>query len=133
MENKVVARPTLLLAEDNSALRETLVEMLQGTYQIVAALSDGESVLKRIAGLNPDLLVLDISLGDVNGLEVARRLRDIGCPAKIIFLTIYEHVDFVHAAFDVGASGYVFKSRISSDLITAINTVFCGRQFVPIT
>jgi DNA-binding NarL/FixJ family response regulator len=133
MENKVVARPTLLLADDNSALRETLVEMLQDTYQVVAALSDGGSVLKRFAGLNPDLIVLDISLGDVNGLEVAKRLRETGSRAKIIFLTVHEDIDFVRAAFDLGASGYVFKSRISSDLFIAIDTVLCGRQFAPIT
>ena len=75
---------------------------------------------------HPDLIILDISLGDMTGFEVARRLKKSGNTAKIIFLTVHEDIDFVRAAFDLGASGYVFKSRISSDLITAIDTVLCG-------
>jgi len=133
MEDQVVALPTLLLADDNAALLEMLVEMLGQTYQIIGALSSGGSVLRQIGDLDPDLVILDISLGDVNGLEVAKRLREAKCPAKIIFLTVHEQIEFVRAAFDLGASGYVFKSRISTDLTMAIDSVLCGNQFVPCT
>lgn len=121
----------LLLADDNPAMLEALVDTLHQTYEIAAALPDGVSVLQQFASLNPDLIILDISLGDMTGFEVAKRLKKSGCTAKIIFLTVQENIDFVSAAFDLGASGYVFKSRISSDLSEAIDVVSRGGQFVP--
>ena len=132
MEPDSMVLPSLLLADDNRTLLETLVEMLQPAYQVAAAMNNGTSVLERFAALSPDVIILDISLGDLTGFEVARRLRDAGCTAKIIFLTVHEDIDFVNAAFDVGASGYVFKSRISTDLTKAIDTVFHGGQFTSI-
>jgi DNA-binding NarL/FixJ family response regulator len=131
-ESDSVALPLLLLADDNAALLETLVELLQPTYQVAAAMNNGRSVLERFSSLDPDVIILDISLGDLTGFEVAKRLRDAGCSAKIIFLTVHEDIDFVNAAFDLGASGYVFKSRISADLARAIDVVFQGGRFASI-
>jgi DNA-binding NarL/FixJ family response regulator len=90
------------------------------------------SVLDQIDAISPDIAILDISLGDLTGFEVARRLRDRGCPAKIIFLTLHEDADFVKAAFALGASGYVFKSRVTEDLIRAVDAVSIGSRFVSI-
>src|SRR5271155_4469088 len=132
MDTNVVATPALLLADDNPALLTTLVEMLQTRYIVAAALPNGTSVLEQCATLSPDLVILDISLGDMTGFEVARRLKDSGCTPKIIFLSVHEDVDFVSAAFDIGASGYVFKSRVTEDLTKAIDIVFNGGRFVPI-
>ena len=103
--------------------------MLQQTYNIAAALSNGAAVVEQAAALVPDLIILDISLGDVNGFEIARRLKKAGCPAKIIFLTLHEDMDFARAAFGLGASGYVFKSRLTTDLENAIAIVLSGGQF----
>jgi len=119
----------LLLADDNLEILETLADMLQPAYLVVAALSDGASVLEQAPNLNPDLIILDISLGDIAGFEIARRLKKAGAAAKIIFLTVHENIDFVRAAFDLGADGYVYKSRISSDLIDAIDTICAGGRF----
>jgi DNA-binding NarL/FixJ family response regulator len=132
MERDIVAHPSLLLADDNPALLETLTEMLEPTYRVAAALCTGASVLEEVATLCPDLVILDISLGDLTGFEVARRLKDTDCPAKIIFLSVHEDIDFVNAAFELGASGYVFKSRITADLTKAIDTVLNGGQFASI-
>jgi len=132
MNTNLVAAPALLLADDNPALLTTLVEMLQTRYIVAAALPNGTSVLEQCATLSPDLVILDISLGDMTGFEVARRLKDSGCTPKIIFLSVHEDVDFVSAAFDIGASGYVFKSRVTEDLTKAIDIVFNGGRFVPI-
>jgi DNA-binding NarL/FixJ family response regulator len=129
MERDIVTHPSLLLADDNPALLETLIEMLEPSYRVAAALCNGASVLKEVSTLCPDLVILDISLGDLTGFEVARRLKDVGCPAKIIFLSVHEDIDFINAAFDLGACGYVFKSRITSDLTKAIDIVFKGGQF----
>ena len=127
--NGLVHSIRLLLADDNLEILETLVDMLQPAYLVVAALPDGASVLEQAPALNPDLIILDISLGDMAGFEVARRLRKAGVPAKVIFLTVHENIDFVRAAFDVGAVGYVYKSRISSDLIEAIDKICAGGHF----
>jgi DNA-binding NarL/FixJ family response regulator len=132
MEHDIVALPSLLLADDNPALLETLIEMLEPAYRVAAALCNGASVLEKVVAIGPDLVILDISLGDLTGFEVAKRLKDTGCPAKIIFLSVHEDIDFVNAAFELGACGYVFKSRITADLTKAIDTVLRGGQFASI-
>ncbi len=113
MERDIVAHPSLLLVDDNPALLETLIEMLEPAYRVAAALCSGASVVDEVNLLSPDLVILDVSLGDLNGFEVARRLRDTESTARIIFLSVHENIDFVNAAFDLGAAGYVFKSRIA--------------------
>jgi DNA-binding NarL/FixJ family response regulator len=128
MGNNIPARRTILLADDNPALLQTLVEVLHA-YEIAGIVSNGTAVLEHVAALRPDLIVLDISLGDMNGFEVTRRLRSGGCASKIIFLTVHEDMEFIRAAIDLGASGYIFKSRIGADLIRAIEIVFKGGHF----
>ncbi len=132
MDTEFAAAPALMLADDNPTMLITLVEMLQVGYRILAALPNGASVLDNIAILSPDIVILDISLGDMSGFDVARHLRRDGCTAKIIFLTVHEDVAFVNAAFDIGACGYVFKSRVTEDLMKAINVVFDGGQFASV-
>jgi DNA-binding NarL/FixJ family response regulator len=125
-----VISPSLLLLDDNPAMLEMLLEILVPNYTVLAALSTGTAVLDRISSLNPDILISDISLGDISGFEIARQLRDRGDSTKIVFLSVHENVDFVDAAFDLGASGYVFKSRVPEDLAKAIAIVFSGGRFV---
>jgi DNA-binding NarL/FixJ family response regulator len=129
MDTKIAVAPALLIADDNPALLSNLVQMLQAEYKVVAAFPNGTSVLDNISVLRPDIVILDISLGDITGFEVARRLQRNYCSAKIIFLSVHEDLDFVNAAFDIGACGYVFKSRVSEDLTRAISTVFEGGRF----
>ena len=128
-DSELVTAPAILLVDDNYALLELLVGILEPTYKIATALSNGAAVVEQAAALLPDVIILDISLGDVSGFEVARRLKKAGCPAKIIFLSLHEDMDFVGAAFGLGASGYVFKSRLTTDLENAIATVLSGGQF----
>jgi two-component system OmpR family response regulator len=113
----------LLVVDDNTAILETLVETLRSHFAVVGALSNGISVLAQAGDLNPDIIVLDILLPDISGYAVSQRLKKAGCPAKIIFLSSYERSDMVYAAFDIGASGYVFKSSMIPDLIDAIYAV----------
>lgn len=129
MGTAIVALPTILLADDNPSMLEIIVDVLGKKYTVVAALTSGACVLAKIDALRPDLAILDVSLGDMSGFEVARRLRDRGCPAKIIFLTVHEAIDFVSEAFNIGASGYVFKSRVAEDLTKAIDVVINGGRF----
>jgi DNA-binding NarL/FixJ family response regulator len=123
------ATATVLVADDNPRMIGTLVEMLQGGYRVLSA-PDGNSAIREALAFCPDVVVLDMDLGDTTGLEVTKRLRLAGSSAKIIFLTIYEDIEFIRAAEAVGASGYIFKSRTGQDLVLAIEAVMQGKRFV---
>jgi DNA-binding NarL/FixJ family response regulator len=123
-------RPCILLADDNSAMLCVARRVLNGEFTVAAFVKDGTSVLKEVPALDPDVIVLDISMGEPNGFEVARRLRACGCKAKILFLTVYQSPDYVHAAIAAGASAYVIKSRLNSDLVPAIRAACSGHFFV---
>jgi CheY-like chemotaxis protein len=129
MDSGFVTTPTVLLVDDNQAVLELLVGMLEPAYKIAATLCNGARVVDQAAALLPDLIILDISLGDISGFEVARRLKRAGSRAKIIFLSLHEDMDFVGAAFGLGASGFVFKSRLTTDLENAIAAVLSGGHF----
>ncbi len=121
----------ILIADDNPAILDIVKQILQSEYQVVAAFEQASAVITGVPELKPDVVVLDISMGDMNGFEVTRQLKDDACTSKIIFLTVHEELEFIRAAFDAGASGYVFKSRMDTDLRTAIDTVHRGKVFIP--
>src|SRR3954471_13415639 len=123
-------RPCILLADDNSTILHLARRVLKAEFTVVASVRDGTTVLSQVSTLNPDVIVLDISMGQPNGVEVALRLRKSGCPAKILFLTIHQSLDYVQAALAAGASAYVIKSRMNSDLVPAIRAACSGRLFV---
>jgi DNA-binding NarL/FixJ family response regulator len=123
---------TILLADDNAAVLKHVGRMLgrHKNYEVVGAIVDGTTVVREYLRLRPNLIVLDISMGGVSGIDVARQLRESGCDAKIIFLTVHEDRDYVNAAIGAGGSAYVVKSRISSDLLTAIDAALADKLFV---
>ena len=125
-----MARARILLADDHKAMRERVMHMLEDEFEVLAAVEDGQAIVDAAHELKPDLCLLDISMPVMNGIEVANELKHDGSTAKIIFLTIHEDPDFVQAALNSGASGYVVKSRIASDLLIAIRDVLAGGRFV---
>jgi DNA-binding NarL/FixJ family response regulator len=125
-----VARARILLADDHKEMRECVVRMLEEEFEILDAVENGEQILEAAVKLRPDVCLLDISMPLINGIEAATRLKEAGLGSKVIFLTIHEDIDFVHAALKSGASGYVMKRRIASDLATAIKEVLAGRIFI---
>jgi DNA-binding NarL/FixJ family response regulator len=131
-ERVPVPNVTILLADDNAAVLSHVSKMLskQKNYKVVAALIDGTTVVREYFRLQPDVIVLDISMGTVSGIDVARQLRDSGCNAKIIFLTVHEDRDYVNAAIGVGGSAYVVKSRLASDLVPSIAAALANKLFV---
>jgi DNA-binding NarL/FixJ family response regulator len=92
--------------------------------------TDGQQALEAARELKPDVLVLDISMPVVNGIETAHRLREAGDPTRIVFLTVHDDADFAREALAAGALGYVIKQRMASDLIAAIKEAHTGRSFV---
>jgi len=127
-----VRKTTIVLADDNGAVLDHVRKMLgrDNRFDVVGAFRDGASVLQHYSQLKPDVVVLDISMGELSGIEVARQLRDAGCDSKIVFLTVHEDFDFMNAAMGAGGSAYVVKSRLSADLISAIIAVLSGKLFV---
>jgi DNA-binding NarL/FixJ family response regulator len=125
-----VSRARILIADDNSAVLKQVGKVLRRDYEVVAALQDGSSVLRESTRYRPDVIILDISMGDPSGIDVARKLRDKGCSSKIIFLTVHEDADYVNAAMGAGGSGYVVKSRMNAELVHAVKAVLAGKLFV---
>ncbi len=123
-------RLRLLIAEDDAPIREVLCLALQPEYEIVAAVDNGPEVLQKIAELHPDILLLDISLPGMNGLNVARQLRRTGNTTRIIFLTGYAERAYVEEAARIGVEGYVLKRRAQSELFLAIQRVNEGESYV---
>jgi DNA-binding NarL/FixJ family response regulator len=120
----------ILLADDNPAVLEHVRSMLENGYVIVGEFRDAESVLREYDKLKPDVIILDISMGCTSGIDVARRLRDSGRLAKIVFLTVHEDQEFVSAALGAGGSAYVVKSAMGTDLISALQAAVEGKLFV---
>jgi DNA-binding NarL/FixJ family response regulator len=122
----------VLLADDNSPVLDHVSKMLNEgqKYEVVGMITDGGAVIREYLRLRPEVILLDISLGERNGIEVARQLRDSGCRAKIIFLSVHEDPDYMNAAIGAGGSAYVVKSRLNADLFSAIDAALCNRFFV---
>jgi DNA-binding NarL/FixJ family response regulator len=126
----VVARARVLLADDHKEMRDRVVRLLEHEFEMLEPVADGRAFLEKARELKPDVCLLDISMPIINGIEAATQLKKGGSKAKIIFLTIHRDSDFLHAALNSGASGYVVKSSIVSDLITAVREVLAGRVFI---
>ncbi len=123
-------RTRVLLADDNPAILEHVAHMLEAEFEIVGTVFDGESALREYEQTKPDILVLDISMGDLSGLDVARRILQMGHQSRIVFLTVHEEAEFVCAAFAAGGSAYVVKSRLNLDLLDALHASLADRIFV---
>jgi len=125
-----VARIRVLLADDHPDFRAVVAQLLQAEFDVVSTVSDGQAVIGEVSRLDPDVLVLDISMPLLNGIAAARRLQEAGFAGKIVFLTVHGDPDYVRAALAAGAIGYVVKSRLASDLLLALKEAVAGRQFI---
>jgi DNA-binding NarL/FixJ family response regulator len=125
-----VLKPTVLVAEDHSLVLARVVPYLEQTLDVVGTVGNGRDLITEATRLRPDLIILDITLPLVNGIEAARRLRDSGLSSKLVFLTVHSDSDFVNACLAEGALGYVTKSTMGSDLAAAINEALAGRTFI---
>lgn len=99
-------------------------------WQVIAEAPDGSDAVQKAKDLKPDLVLLDINLPKLNGIEVARRIRQLSPGSKIVFLTQDCDPDVVQAALSTGANGYLYKAHAQSDLLLAIEAVLRGEQFV---
>jgi DNA-binding NarL/FixJ family response regulator len=129
-EDIIVATIRVLLADDNGAMLAELRNELGEEFEISGTAENGEDAIRAVLRLNPDVIVLDITMPVMNGLQVASFVRERHLRTKILFLTIHEEPEYISAAFSVGACGYVTKRRLASDLALGIREVFDGRRFL---
>ncbi len=125
-----VKRPRVVLADDHQMLREAFASLLESTCHIVGAVSDGRALLTAAAELRPDVVLLDVAMPSLNGLDAARRLRQTMPEVKIIFLTVNEDPDLAAEAIREGASGYLLKNSAASELQRAIDDAMEGRTYI---
>jgi len=126
----ITTRPTVVLVDDHPAILRQSIQLISEEFEVIDTLDDGRELLDAVRKLAPELIVLDITLPGLSGIEVALRLKKTRCPAKIIFLTIHADPDYAQRAFETGASGYVVKPRLASDLVPALKAALEGKRFV---
>lgn len=125
------SEPTrVLLVDDNEAMLARAASVLTPSCVIVGAVTDGPAALEAAITLQPDVIVLDVSMPEMTGFEVAVSLRKLGSKAAVVFLTVHEDEEFVVAARAAGVIGYVVKPKLASDLMRAVREARAGRPFV---
>ena len=120
----------ILLADDHVLVAEGIQKLLEPEYELVGIVADGRSLVAAAAKLQPDIVVVDISLPLLNGLDASQQLKKNNPNLKIIVLTMHSEPNFVTQAFRVGVSGYILKQSVGSELVQAIREVVKGRTFV---
>ncbi len=122
--------PRILLADDHTLVAEAFKQLLEPEYSVVGTVTDGRTLLAVALKLNPDIILLDISMPLLNGLDAGRRLKQAMPAVKLIYLTVNEDPQLAAEAFRLGAVGYVVKSAAASELFRAIQEVLKGRQYM---
>lgn len=123
-------RPRILLADDHASMIERVKALLKADFEVVGSVNNGKDLVSEARRLQPDVILLDISMPGITGIEAARELRQNGAKARFVFLTVHERVEFVHACLAEGALGYVIKSRVAVDLVMALREALSGRRFI---
>ena len=122
--------PSILLADDHPMILEGLTKLLSTDFEIVGAVTDGQALLEAAKIHRPQLVIVDISMPGIDGLEAARRLRDSVPEARVLVLSFHTEPFWVRAAFEAGAHGYLPKTAVSTEIETAVREVLQGNCYV---
>jgi two-component system response regulator DesR len=125
-----VGKIRVLHADDYVAFSDKLRKILEPEMEWIGAVYDGDAVIAKANELEPDVILLDVSMPGRNGFELARELLESAPDVRIIMVTVHGEPAYVQAAFDAGALGYVLKAAVASEIATAVREVFAGRTFV---
>lgn len=125
-----MSKVRLLLADDHTLVREGIRSLLGMDYEIVAEVGDGRELVRAARELQPDLIVADIGMPSLNGLEAVRQLQKLGVEAKVIFVTMHVTVDLAIQALQLGVSGYVLKVDATEELGRAVKEALAGRHYI---
>jgi len=125
-------RARVLVADDHAPLLERVVKTLAGEFSVVATVADGIDVMDANTAYHPDVLVIDLYMPGMSGLEVTASLRRSGSQVPVVCLSAYEDREMIEAAMEAGALGYVTKACLASDLVPAVHAALDGRRFVSV-
>src|SRR5512139_3855160 len=123
-------RPRILLADDHRIVAEGLRGLLEPEFELIGIVEDGRALLTAAEKQKPDVIVADISMPLLNGIEAVRQIKRTNEDIKVVFLTMHPDVTYAASAFEAGASGYVLKHSAPSELVTAIQTALRGKTYV---
>ena len=123
-------RPRVLLADDHLMVAEALKSLLTPEFDLVGVVVDGRALIEEVANLRPDVIVADVTMPHLNGIEALMRLRQDGDRTPVIFLTMHQDVTFARRALEAGASGFVLKHSAPAELVTAIRAALQGKTYL---
>ena len=123
-------RIRVLLADDHKIVLDGLRSLLEPEFELAGTVEDGRALVSAVQDLHPDVIVVDISMPLLNGIEAVRQIKKLDKQVKVVFLTMHPDVTYAIRAFEAGASGYVLKHSASSELLTAIHEAIKGRTYV---
>jgi DNA-binding NarL/FixJ family response regulator len=123
-------RPRIFLADDHPAVLRATTALLKPQFDIVGNATDGATLVSEVLRLCPDVVVVDITMPVLSGIDAAHRLRESVPAAKIVFLTVHSEQEFIEACMAEGALGYVLKSHMKGHLIPAIQAALVGRSYI---
>ena len=123
-------RPRVLLADDHLMVAEALKRLLTPEFDLVGVVEDGRALVEAAGKLRPDVIVADVTMPHLNGIDALVRLRQGGDQVPVVFLTMHRDVTFARRALDAGASGFVLKHSAPAELVTAIRAALAGRTYL---
>lgn len=121
-----------MLADDHVLIREGIKQLLEfdGSMKVIAEASDGIECLEKLKNVKPDILLLDINMPNMNGIDVLKELKEKNDPLKVLILTVHSEVEYLVKAVDIGANGYILKDSGSAELKQAINAVIDEGSYI---
>jgi DNA-binding NarL/FixJ family response regulator len=122
----------VMIADDHSMIREGLKQLLEleGDFEVIAEACDGVDCLEKLKTVVPDILLLDINMPNMNGLEVLQKMKDMKMKVKVLVLTVHNEVEYLLKAVDIGVDGYIMKDAESAELKKAINCIMQGETYI---
>jgi DNA-binding NarL/FixJ family response regulator len=125
-----IKRPTVLLADDHAIVAEGLRRVLETNYEVIGVVSNGQAVLAAAEQFKPDVIVLDVSMPSLNGIEAARRIHKTSQNVKIVFFSMHTDIAYVTEAFRAGASAYISKVSAPAEILTAVGYALQGKTYL---
>lgn len=125
-----MTRPTVLLADDHPLMLQALCGLLEAQFEVIGSVSDGVALVEEALRLKPDVIVSDVSMPRMGGLEAARRLRDLLPATRVVFLTVNEDPRLAAEAFRIGARGWVLKTASALELTAAVRATLRGQRYL---
>lgn len=125
-----MSKPRILIADDHQILAEGLRSLLETEFEVVGVVADGRELVASAKKHRPDVIVADVTMPSLNGIEAAVQLRDAGVKVNVVFLTMHRDVAYARRAMETGAAGFVLKHSAASELVTAVREALQGRTYV---